>query len=461
MEQENQKPRMVFGTKGNDVLTASRPGGDHIMAGAGDDYLLAWNSSSNVLHGGDGNDWIQVDGFSNVLYGEKGDDVLNVRNDRSRIHGNEGDDEFHVKGFDHLVTGGLGNDEMTVTVDRSSVQGGAGDDHIHFSNLSDGGPSNSSTFDLGDGQDELRLYGWDNQVLAGSGDDTISVYFVTQSRIDGGAGSDTMIVEEHWNHGNTFIGGFGDDRIYNHTDESAVDRGSNNNYYGGGGNDTIYINGEIETGLGGTGNDTLLAPETSIMNHALLKGESGNDIIGFEYGSRGKYNLIDGGDGDDTLTAVDQYNTVTGGAGSDELVVRLQGTSDNTLSGGRGSDTYRVGDETGLNLIREEGLARETDRVIFEAVGASEVTVGRQGIDLQLYSETEKLLVEDFWGKAGSRVEQFEFSDGTVWTDKQVELLIQAMTASGTSAGTADEKTDAPASTDLSLLLAGQGNSPL
>ncbi|AFC30196.1 RTX toxins and-related Ca2+-binding protein [Paenibacillus mucilaginosus 3016] len=461
MGQEIQKPHMIFGTKGNDVLTASKPGGGHLIAGAGDDYLLALNSGSNVLHGGDGNDWLQADGFSNILYGERGDDDLNVRNDRNRIHGNEGDDQFQVKGNDHLVTGGLGNDDMTVAVNGSSVHGGAGDDHIRHSSTSYGEQSNRSTFDLGEGQDQLRLYGWNNQVLAGSGDDTVSVYFVTQSRIDAGAGNDTLIVEEYWNHGNTFIGGFGDDRIYNYTDQSASDRGSNNRYYGGGGNDTIYVSGELETALGGTGNDTLLAAESLPTNHAVLKGESGNDIIGFEHVSSGRFNLIDGGDGNDTLSAKDKYNTLTGGAGSDELSVKLQDTSDNTLSGGRGSDTYRIGEDTGLNWIREEGLVRETDRVIFEAVSASEVTVGRQGNALQIYSESEKLLIEDFWGKAGSRVEQFLFSDGTLWTDKQVESLIQAMAASGTAAGTADGNTASPAPEMLSLLLAGQGTSQL
>ncbi|MGF7031639.1 Ca2+-binding RTX toxin-like protein [Paenibacillus mucilaginosus] len=452
MEQELQKPRLVFGTKGNDVLTASRSGEDHIFAGAGEDYLLAApGSSSHVLHGGDGEDTFLAEGDSHVLYGETGDDTITVVSNGSRIHGNEGDDELTVSGSELLVTGGLGEDRIEAALDRSAVHSGAGDDYVDYGDT----VMNRSTFDLGDGRDELRIRGEHNQAIGGTGEDSLFILAGSGNRIDGGA--DTDFLGTFGAVGSTLIGGYGDDWFSVGSDEYGSYHSRSNLYSGGGGNDKFAAGGSEETFLGGTGNDTLRAYYGSILSHSVLKGEAGSDTLLLDDPSGTSFNLLDGGDGNDSLTATHASNLLKGGSGNDELALHGWETRGNTLSGGRGSDTYRIGEGALLNTIRDEGLSGETDRVIFEAVSAPEVTVNRQGNDLGLFSEAEKLLVQDFFGGAGQRVERFEFADGTIWTDKQVETLIQAMAAGGSSAGSADGESSLHAPAELSLLLMGTG----
>lgn len=210
--------------------------------------------------------------------------------------------------------------------------------------------------------------------------------------------------------------------------------------------------------LGGTGNDTLRVAAYSSLDDSLLKGDAGNDTLLLDFPSGGNGNVLDG-EGSDTLTSIMFYNTLKGGNGADELAVEgyeWTGYSlENTLTGGRGADTYRIGEGTGLNTIREEGAAGETDRVIFTAAAAADITtVQRQGGDLELSDGGERLIVNHFFDHAGYRVERFEFADGTVWTDKQVESLIQSMAAAQSDPGHAAGETSGASAAELSLLLA-------
>ncbi len=90
-------------------------------------------SSSDILHGGDGNDWIAGQLDSDYLYGGNGNDRLygddihvdgNVRPDDDFLYGEAGND---------LLYGGAGNDYMVGGTGEDELYGGEGNDAYVFS----------------------------------------------------------------------------------------------------------------------------------------------------------------------------------------------------------------------------------------------------------------------------------------------------------------------------------------
>ena len=102
---------------------------------------------------------------------------------------------------------------------------------------------------------------------------------------------------------------------------------------GGDGDDSITTGAGDDRIDGGRGNDTIF----SGAGRDDIFGNRGNDVI---TGGDG-VNIIHGGDGDDDITAGSGTNFIEGGAGDD--LVRGGGASD-ILSGGVGNDRILVGD---------------------------------------------------------------------------------------------------------------------
>ncbi|AFC32858.1 putative calcium binding hemolysin protein [Paenibacillus mucilaginosus 3016] len=137
-------------------------------------------------------------------------------------------------------------------------------------------------------------------------------------------------------------------------------------------------------------------------------------------------------------------------------------STDNVLSGGAGADVYDIGPDFRRSVIREEGLAGETDTVhLYDEYRASDATVSRSGSDLvvnlgEWNGSQQALTVERFFESAAQRIERFEFGDGSVWTDTQVEQLVQAAAAaSGTAGGNTDPAGASAAGLRELLLAAG------
>lgn len=102
---------------------------------------------------------------------------------------------------------------------------------------------------------------------------------------------------------------------------------------GGDGDDTISTGAGDDRIDGGAGKDTIF----SGAGRDDIFGNSGNDVI---TGGDG-VNIIHGGDGDDLVTAGSGTNFIEGGAGNDSI--RGGGASD-ILSGGTGNDRIVVGE---------------------------------------------------------------------------------------------------------------------
>ncbi len=237
-----------------------------IEGAIGSDFhdVLTGNADANVLVGGLGNDTLDGGGGADTLTGGAGADNLHSTGQFVLLQGDEGADWLYAQG-DLFVLG------------SATLEGGEGDDTMMASNI------DSVVASGGDGNDDLNLQG-NRQTLAD--------------------------------------GGTGDDRVY------AYVSGGASGFAGG-----SYQAAEIATLIGGDGNDHVIAEgnvSTSFGQSTLtLHGDAGDDILqvteslGGSVAGRGfTYASLDGGDGNDVITASGVLQaTLTGGAGVDRFVL--------------------------------------------------------------------------------------------------------------------------------------------
>ncbi len=146
---------------------------------------------------------------------------------------------------------------------------------------------------------------------------------------------------------------------------------------------------------GGAGNDTLLGKD----GDDYIEGGKGNDHL---YGGKGK-DILDGGAGDDYLEAGEED---------------VYGEGDiNILDGGDGNDTLIGGD--GNDHISDY---RGTDVLRFGAgISADNISISANDTDMLITLADDHVITIANWNSANkSRLEQFEFADGTVWTSAEI-----------------------------------------
>jgi len=119
----------------------------------------------------------------------------------------------------------------------------------------------------------------------------------------------------------------------------------------------------------------------------------------------------------ETVTGSAFDEVVDGGAGNDRLLGR------------GGSDTYLFGTGSGHDTINDypEDIRWNTpDRVLFgPGVTTVNVALARDGEDLVIaLASGETLRVEEQFGFIYSRIEQFEFADGTIWSETDVRAIL-------------------------------------
>ncbi|MEH2024693.1 beta strand repeat-containing protein [Nostoc sp.] len=390
---------LLSGGDGNDTLSASTTRGNNTLnGGAGDDYLnidipeggnLGLSEGDNLLSGGDGNDTLSASSTrgNNTLNGGNGNDTIYHNFDN--VGGNEiltggsGKDKFvykftYYRGSnpvtitDFTAIGKGSNPSAAVIAELDTLQftGFEGFERLTPKNLllTQNGNNLEITFDGGGGAkvilQNLTLENLDNLAQVGNivfdGQTTTTDSFdvfdanSTQSTIFNK--NTVTFLNDLENNVNGFDNS--DDVINGQRGDDIIDGLSGNDLLrGGAGNDTL---------IGGTGNDLLLDNFDSTGEN-LLFGDDGNDSLdisgsfdGSEYGGSYFYgyasgnNTLNGGAGDDTLSA--QYSTgdnlLSGGDGNDLLFASKETTSgNNTLNGGTGDDTLNVDDSKGDNLL--------------------------------------------------------------------------------------------------------------
>ena len=196
------------------------------------------------------------------------------------IGGTSGADKINAFGGNDTVWGDDGNDTIEGGAGNDFLHAGAGDDTITDIQGSDfiWGDDGNDTINAGSGLD---------QVFGGAGDDTLRGG-LDADLVDGGDGNDLL----YGDNGATTT------RVFNTVTITVMDAtGGADTINGGDGNDTIYGGGGNDTIDGGNGNDTIYGgPGTD-----GLIGWFGDDTFVMDYDDTGFGNVMDGGEGFDTV----------------------------------------------------------------------------------------------------------------------------------------------------------------
>jgi Ca2+-binding RTX toxin-like protein len=298
----------VGGSEFTDYLTVAAQTDPITIDGrGGDDWLAVSGGTTATIHGGAGNDRVDVYGGSSMIYGDDGYDSVFVWGGTVTASGGSGDDTFFSGSGADIFYGDDGRDWVSyyfsstgVTVNLSTGATPDGDQLYSIENLEG---SNSADHLTGDWQSNYLVGRGGNDTLEGlDGDDFL----------DGGAGNDTL--------------------------------------KGGTGNDYYYIDSsrDVVSELANEGVDTV----ATTISYALDKNVENAQALG-----SGAISLI-GNTLDNILTGNAAVNVLNGGAGND--VLDGQGGAD-TMNGGTGNDIYVV-DNAGDKIA--EGANEGMDEVV-------------------------------------------------------------------------------------------------
>ena len=269
-------------------------GDDTIATGGGDDTLLG-GTGHDELRGGEGNDLLHGGEGQDSIFGEGGDDTIVSDGDSSyffaseMIRGGDGDDLVQITGYsgsyrrptiiyldngnDRLedisgrgelrIFAGNGNDTLSLDTSAEAF-GGAGNDLIETRGWL------TLTADGGDGYDTIISLSGTDDITGGNGRDLVKMgngHDIFRDSNQGGVhGSDTVLGED----GNdTIKGGGGDDLFKGQKHNDLIS--------GGDGHDTIDGGPGKDTIAGGRGDDLLTGG--SERDQFLFRPGTGQDTI--------------------------------------------------------------------------------------------------------------------------------------------------------------------------------------
>ncbi|MBY0565630.1 MAG: hypothetical protein K2P58_15780 [Hyphomonadaceae bacterium] len=424
---------VIIGGAGNDIIDGGDGGSDALDGGAGVDTISYATASSGVLidMGIAGAQPTSAGGadtlanFENVT-GSSFNDMIRGSVGANTLNGGDGDDILDGGEGDDVILGGNGRDfavyalaGVGVSVDLSLAgpqnTGGAGIDTLtSIENVIGSGFADTLTGDGG----ANRLDGGvgDDVLQGGDGDD----------QLDGGAGADAL------------TGGAGVDTASYALSTAPVTV-------------RLALSGAQDTR--GAGLDTL----TGIEN---LIGSNGGDILGGD----ALANVLDGGDGVDTVTYADASSRVavilgqtaqqdTLGAGLDTLLsienivgsafdddlqgsdgenVMDGGAGSDTLRGGQGSDTYVFRAGGGVDVVMDyERTTFSTDSIYVDAsISMNDFWIARENTSLQhgyvLGAGADGMFIRQSFQAVGDSIARVpneyiidfvQFANGEVWTN--------------------------------------------
>ncbi|MCA1939667.1 MAG: choice-of-anchor L domain-containing protein, partial [Caenispirillum bisanense] len=374
----NARADRLFGDEGNDLLTGAA-GNDQLDAGAGDDTLVGGEGGDSLL-GGAGNDVLRPFGTDtsvgalDSVDGGEGLDTLDLSaygtaveirlstydSDSGQLVGEVSQFSTNIASLSNIeaAVGTIGNDtlvglgadedlvdDLPTAVD-DTLDGGAGSDLYHLTSGNDeivrgtGDDTIAATiaFDLkanGEEQYVPTAIGIEIQGASRSDDDLLlatyshdrgTAYTVTVSGAFAADPADYLTIITSWGEVTESYSlltyGLSDSTIYltSNSDEGQL-------VVGRSGDDLILEGGE---GSGGDGDDLIYADAGDDEVHAGL----GDDVI---YGGTGNDILI-GGTGGDTVSS--DFDSLYGGEGDDVLWY----DANDVLDGGDGFDLLEVND---------------------------------------------------------------------------------------------------------------------
>lgn len=394
------------------------------------------------------------------------DDIIIGNELNNRIDGLSGNDYIEGRGGDDTIIGGLGKDIM---------KGGAGSDVYYVDNEGDviveelnedGSIENSIystvSYELPDNVRWLYLEGeadingrgnkQDNTIMGNNGNNILDGN-AGNNILMGGYGDDTYIINES-NKTDTPIESEGkgtdtiissiDYKMENYEIENLILVGdakngngnSYNNYIKGNEHDNILkgLNGN-DTLEGVTGKDTLIGgfgDDTYIINdtNAIIQEDtnSGTDTIisSINYTiTENVENMMLSGNDNITATGNLLNNIIIGNDGNNTL---WGGLGNDTLNGGKGGDTYIFNLGDGEDIINEnDPYSNSVDVLKFGAgIAKDKVKFEKIGYDLIITIEgtNDKITIKNSNLAFGSRIERFEFADGSFINGQDLYTLV-------------------------------------
>src|SRR5450631_3160766 len=477
---------ILTGGAGADTINGSG-GADVVSAGAGDDNVSYWGTEISI-DGGTGNNTLllraaavvdlanadqttgdstavanfqNVDGSllstgstitgsagANIITGGAGNDIIDGGGGADIIDAGAGNDTVFVHGNEVSIDGGVGNDTLvlpgssSVTAVNFAVAAGldqtAGDtatvtdfESLDASAMTTAltvtGSLLANTITTGSGNDIIHGGGGGDIIIAGAGNDAVD-YWGTETSIDGGTGSNTLVLRASAtvdltaadqttgdsttvsnfsnvdasavSTGVSILGGAGTNIITGGAGADTIDGGGGADIISAGaGNDTVTLRGAEALVDGGAGSDTLvISAGTSVtgVNFAVATGadQTTGDAVSvrnFEnldaspvttalaVTGSAVANTITTGSGDDSIDGGGGADVVTAGAGDD--TVTYHGT-EASIDAGTGVNTLLLQAVTDLNLGHVDQTVGDATTVMnFQNVDASALGAA-QGVSI-------------------------------------------------------------------------------
>jgi len=369
----NSSTNSIWGYAGNDLLYGG--GGADYIDGGSDNDTIAGGDGADVIYGGNGNDVIRAnatsytgsntqDGDADTVYGGSGQDFIYGAMDGDTLYGNDastvdGTDWLRyneyaggvvvdlsantardasnaaltdtIYGFTHVLASSAYDNTVYGNTANNSVTFGSGDDIYYASNLS----SNTSAYgsdivDMSSGNDALYFY-----IAELTSGDTINA----------GADTDTLYFRDAGTINNT--------QFSNISNLEIIQLSSS-------GNNVSNLDKNDVTIIGGTGADTFNYSLSALDAHDILDGGDGVDTL----------NLLSAG----TLTtamlsSVSHIEKIQLYNGTNTVTVDISTVSGATLLGGSGADTfnYSISNLSSADIIDGGG---GTDSIVFLDAGS-------------------------------------------------------------------------------------------
>ena len=385
--------QVINGTSGADALHGSF-GNDTINGLGGDDSIDGGGGNDSIL-GGDGDD--RLNGDVDDPDAAFGDDYIDGGAGNDRIQGWRGDDTLLGGPGDDGFTIGTFSQSFSIHPGNDFIDGGDGIDSISFGTGWVVIDLQAGTYRIADHRGEVngivlnvedvwadgwikgtngpnRLQGESNSTIEGrGGDDFISLIWGVTALLHGGAGNDTITIDEG---GASLVGGEGND-VLTGADDFSGDRQINSFVFDvapgaanadlidrfEAGQDKIVLDGNVHSNIGPSGNFTA-GDARFFAGAGASSGQDASDRV--------IYN---------TITGELWYDADGNGAGSAQLIATVEGApalsaSNISVINGAASGGAVINGTSGSDTL-QGGAGNDT----LNGLGGNDTLVGSGGSD--------------------------------------------------------------------------------
>ncbi|CAN5392060.1 hypothetical protein BH09PLA1_BH09PLA1_03980 [soil metagenome] len=348
-------PAIIGGENGDDTLRGGG-GNDQLFGGDGNDFLDG-RAGGDIMDGGNDKDTVDyrsrtadltiiIDGNPNDGESGEGDDVADTV---EYVLGGSGNDLITDAGgvgldIDRAFYGGDGNDTLIGDVGKDRLNGGRGDDYLYGGDDEDtliGGPGNDTMRGGNDG-DNVTYYNYTLSVVVAIGTNSgngakneSDLIGPDIEQVSGGDGNDLITGSKRMD---VLYGGPGNDTLVGLNGDDRLNGGPGDDFLSGGnGDDTLVPGGGKDRISGGAGGEDEVTYYARMQNLTLqANGLANSGAPGERDQIDTDVEIIEGGEGNDSITGSENADTLRGFGGND--TIRGNG-GDDSIFGGSGTDS--------------------------------------------------------------------------------------------------------------------------